>query len=445
MSRIAIIGDNSIAYIDILLDIWNRGDSAILVDRHIPMKVLKELLFEAHAKECYVDEYLINELGDNLDIGIIPIKAVSNSATIVPTKIYDKFQSNYSKDEAIIIYSSGTTGKAKGIILSHYAINTNADSILDYMQLKESDTLYIVKPLFHSSTITGELLVGLKGKTKMIIAPVLVPPRYVFDNINRYAVTTICLNPTLLRLYANYVEANELFTLSLKTIYVSGSLLDNRLLQQAINNFDNIRLYNVYGLSEAGPRVSAQRLNCAHNNSVGKPIKGVSIFVINEEGEIAQTNEYGIVHISTPSLFSGYISGSTKHTSRYGNYLNSGDIGYIDDYGELNIVDRVDNVIIIDSHKIYPSDIENTVLKYADVDECSVIKIGRNNESYLACVYAGRDSETMLRYKLKDFLLPYEIPKQFVKCEKLPKNSNGKVVMEKVFSYIQSQKYYEPN
>ena len=92
---------------------------------------------------------------------------------VLPKYISCKFQENYSKNEAIIIYSSGTTGKVKGIILSHFDINTNADAIIDYMKPTTAHCIYIAKTLSHSSTLTGELLVALKTKMNIVIAPTI--------------------------------------------------------------------------------------------------------------------------------------------------------------------------------------------------------------------------------------------------------------------------------
>lgn len=240
MSRIAIVGDNSIYYINLLLDIWNQGNSAVLLDWHIPINTLIDLLVEAQVEVCYIDENIFTKINDCNNIKFISIQSDIRTARSLPIEIYEKFRNNHSQDEALVIYSSGTTGKSKGIILSHYAINTNADSIIDYMQLNASDSIYIAKPLFHSSTITGELMVALKAKIPLIIAPTLVPPRYVFKNIDKYNITTICLNPTLLRLYTHYWDANKLNTQYLKTIYVSGSILNLKLLQKAQDTFKGI-------------------------------------------------------------------------------------------------------------------------------------------------------------------------------------------------------------
>lgn len=152
MERIALIGENSVEYIDMLVDIWNSGNCAVLVDCQIPPQVAVEMMLEAQAVKCYIEHKYHEKLYRVIDetIELIPYEKENTSTRLLPTETYDRFQENYSKDEAVVIYSSGTTGKSKGIILSHFAINTNADAIIDYMQPDDSDRMYIVKNLTHS-------------------------------------------------------------------------------------------------------------------------------------------------------------------------------------------------------------------------------------------------------------------------------------------------------
>ena len=440
MGRVAVIGENSIGYVNALVDIWNNGDCAVLLDWRIPCPTAIEMMIEADVRTCFIENGLFNkfenEIPDSIDF--VTYEKQNSSAELLPNCIYEKFYENYSRNEAVVIYSSGTTGKSKGIILSHFAINTNADAIIDYMKPNTEDCIYIAKTLSHSSTLTGELLVALKTRAKAVIAPTIVPPRYVLNNINKFGVTIVCLNPTLLSMLADEYERSQYDISSLKTIYVSGSILNDSVYEKAHTIFSHIPIYNVYGLSEAGPRVTAQRIDCCQNNSVGKPIKDVEIKIVNEQGSIVTSGEYGIIHVNTPSLFNGYIVGNNKHISLYEGWHNTGDVGYIDINGELHIINRLDDVIIIDSHKIYPSEVEKKIVEQSDVKECAVAKVELNGNEFIGCLYAGeKEIDRDIKEKLKSKLLAYEIPRFFLKCDALPRTKNGKISIREVQACLQ--------
>ena len=440
MSRVALIGENSIGYVDTLVDIWNNGDCAVLLDWRIPSSTAIEMMIEADVHTCFIEKGLFNKIENQIpdSIDFVTYEKQNSSAELLPNCIYEKFHENYGRNEAVVIYSSGTTGKSKGIILSHFAINTNADAIIDYMKPTSEVCIYIAKTLSHSSTLTGELLVALKTRTKLVIAPTIVPPRYVLNNINKFGVTIVCLNPTLLSMLADEYERSQYDISSLRTIYVSGSILNDRIYEKAHTIFSHIPIYNVYGLSEAGPRVTAQRIDCCQRNSAGKPIKDVEIKIVNEQGSIVSDGEYGIIHVKTPSLFDGYVVGQNKHISLYEGWLNTGDVGYIDINGELHIINRFDDVIIIDSHKVYPSEVEKQIVEQSDVKECAVAKVELNGNEFIGCLYAGeKEIDRDIKEKLKSKLLVYEIPRFFLKCDALPKTKNGKVSTREVQACLQ--------
>lgn len=446
MSRVALIGENSIEYVSTLLDIWNSGDCAVLIDWRIPLQTAIEMMKEAEVHTCYIEKRFFDKVSDALSqsITFIPFERKSTSAGYLPESIYDKFKPNYSKNEAVVLYSSGTTGKSKGIILSHFAINTNADAIIDYMKPNAKDCIYVAKTLSHSSTLTGELLVSLKPHTKLVIAPTIVPPRYILGNISKFNVTIICLNPSLLLLLADEIQCGSYDISSLKAIYVSGSILNDKIYVKAHNAFTEMPIYNVYGLSEAGPRVTAQRDGCCSSNSVGKPIQDVEIAVVDENGTPVSDGEHGFVHVNTPSRFSGYISGQAKHKLLYKDWLNTGDVGYIDDNGELHITDRIDDVIILDAHKIYPGEIEKAILDSTEFSECSVVKVEYKNNEFIGCLYVGDIiTEQDIRDKLKNILPIYEIPRRFIRCDAIPRTLNEKIskadVRTKILSAIEME------
>ncbi len=440
MSRVALIGKSTAKYVSLLIDIWNHGDCAVLIDWQTPFDTVMEMIREAGVIKCYVQEGLWSERDFHvfLDIEMLRFPLEKEITFVLPNCLYEKFRSNYSRSEAVIIYSSGTTGKSKGIILSHFAINTNADAIIDYMHPStQGNCLYTVRQLSHSSTLTGELLVALKSRAKLIVTTSAVPPRYIWDMVKQYHVTILFLNPTLLSFLCDDAEQKNYDMSSLLTIYVSGAILNDKFYQKAQRVLKGISIFNVYGLSEAAPRVTAQTPTCCQSNSVGKPIAGVEISIVDEHGTPVHDGIRGMIHVKTPSLFSGYVTGAKKHQSFYRGWFNTGDIGFQDKFGELHVVGRMDDVIICDSHKVYPGDIEKQILKDSSISDCVVSGCMWDGSEIIGCLYVSREDRTIeIIHRLKTTLAQYEIPKKIQRVSSIPRNGRGKVDRKKVFDIL---------
>ena len=437
--RVALIGDNSIEFVKLIFSIWNDGDCVVLIDPQTPKRIAIEMMNDANVKKCYVEKkyFDITEYNISDSIQVISYDIKNEMPYLLLPEMCTDFKINYSKCEALVIYTSGTTGKSKGIILSHFAINTNADAIIAYMKPLHNDRMYILRSLTHSSTLTGELMVAIKAQIPLLIAPIRMPPRYVMNNIRKFGISIIGVNPSLLSMYAKECDNKVYDISSLRRIYVSGSVLTDDLYNRARRVFSKQELYNVYGLSEAAPRVAAQRVDCCKNNSVGKPILGVEVVIVDENGVIVRNGDRGIIHVSSPSLFDGYVCGDTKYKSLYRGWLNTGDIGHFDTNGELHIVSRVDDLIIIGAHKIYPADVEKNICEYLDVADCVVTQICHMEKAVLGCVYVSeKEIGSDVINKLVSVLMKYEIPRVFVRVDRIPRTSNGKIAMQNVKNVI---------
>ena len=445
MSRIALIGENSPEYISNLLDIWNSGNCVVLIDWRVPLVSAAQMMIEARVVECRIENKLFNSTYATYfsDIRVATYSKKAISAEYLSDCIFDEFKENYSQEEAVILYSSGTTGNAKGIILTHFAINTNADAIIDYMHPLSTDCIYLAKTLSHSSTLIGELLVALKSRMKLVIANTIVPPRFILGKIAEFNVSIICLNPTLASMLADEYIKDRYDLTSLNTIYISGAVLTDQLYKKLHTVFKDIDIFNVYGLSEAGPRVAAQRADCCASNSVGTEIQGVELRIINDDGTPVLQGEKGVLHIQSQSIFKGYVKGDRRQlVSRYNGWLNTGDIAFWDEHNELHIVGRADDIIILESHKIYPSDVEQVILSNSSIDECIVSKVEYDDKEILCCLYSGECiAPKEIRSRLRSYLTSYEIPRRFIRTERLPKTVNGKV--SKIEAYKEIQEFME--
>ena len=413
--RIGLMGHNSVEFIEQLIRIWNNNDSAVLIDYDMPVDALKRIISNNLIASLRVEESLPLKFGsDSLKVDVEPYSVCAPLPCLLPDSIYDDFIERYDEDEAVVIFSSGTTGLNKGISLSHRAINNNADSIINYMHPTTTDCLYLNKKITHSSWLTGELLVALKGKFKIVVAPIVIPPRIAFRIISDFGVSILCCNPALLKMYVDEVERATRFPEAIKTIYTSGDVISVKAIERARSVLDR-PVYNVYGQTECGPRISAQTEDCCRGNSVGKPIKNVEI-KIDTSGEVL---------VKTNALFSGYTASAAEAP---GEWHGTGDLGFIDENGELYITGRTNSLIVIGAHNIYPEAVEQTIIENTAVSDCLVYK----DAEKLACDYvsACEINKTEIIRSIKPLLLPYEIPKTYRRVKIIPQNANGKKVRE---------------
>lgn len=426
--RIGLIGDNSLGFVEKLLDIWNESNCVVIIDWRMPFSKIEELFIEASVVLCYIDEELAGKVSNvnESSISYITYEKKSSKVIKLPQTCTKKYINSYSKKEALILYSSGTTGRCKGVILSFYAISTNADMISAYMKLAPDDAIYIAKTLSHSSTIVGELLVALKIQCNIYLSATIVPPKFTLANIEEFGITTLCLNPSLLSLYCKTEKIKRHQLTKLKAIYVSGSILEIKTIQDFHETFENIPLLNVYGLTEAGPRVTAQTVDGVNAiGSVGKPIGQVKIKIENWNEE--SNKQIGLIKVKTPSRFQGYVSSQSTKIDKDG-WINTGDVGYLDANGNLFVVGRQDNMMLIGSHNVFPEEIENYLVQSGLIDDCIIYSISDSiNGEKMVCKYV---SDKEVGKKLQEYCLnglaPYEIPKDFQRIDNIEKTYNSK-------------------
>ena len=433
MKYVGLIGFNSVEYVEKIIELWNEESCVILLDNSTPYEMIVEHLNMVKCNICYIENkiYLINKekIENERNISFIAFNSNYKEYNLLPDYIYSKYNPNERDLPAVVIFSSGTTGNAKGVELSHYAISKNSDMIFSSMNIDKTSVMYLIKKISHSSTLVGELLVALRNNIKMLVGPTVVPTRVILKNIEDYKVTILCANPNLLKSIVDEKIKRNFGLKSIKKIFTSGDKWYRNDCIHARLSLKDIEIYNMYGLTEAGPRVSMQNKLFCNANSVGFPLDGVKIKILNDNYENCMSNEKGTIFIKTPSKFTNYVSVNCKLRDDTSEWINTGDIGYLDEYGELFIVDRVDDVINLNSHKIYPNDIENRIIKFTNIDACIIVKKSdyKINKEYLICFYVGESiDETKLIRKLKNVCIDYEIPKIYIKLDELPQNINGK-------------------
>ncbi|MDN7243478.1 fatty acid--CoA ligase family protein [Planococcus sp. N028] len=337
-----------------------------------------------------------------------------------------------SDDSAVILYTSGTTGKPKGAMLTHGNLYSNARDVGEYLQMSGNDRLIATLPVFHVFALTVVVNAPLLQGATIILLP-RFNPKEVFESIKEHQATVFAGVPTMYN-FMNQVPDTETSDFDSIRIAISGgSAMPVALLHSFEEKF-NVRISEGYGLSEASPVTCFNPLDRERKaGSIGTSIVNVENKVVNELGDEVAVGEVGELIVRGPNVMKGYykMPEETNAAIRNG-WLYTGDLARIDEDGYLYIVDRKKDLIIVGGYNVYPREVEEVLFAHPDVLEAAVVGLPDINfgEAVHAYVVLKDPSVTIedLRDYCKEHLAKYKVPQHVEILEELPKNTTGKIL-----------------
>lgn len=355
------------------------------------------------------------------------------------TDLYGELQflhisdSTYQEPEihpALLMCTSGTTGIPKGAMLTEDNVIANVTDIASYFAIDTTDTILIARPLYHCAVLNGEFLTALvKGCCIRFYSGEFNPP-YILKLLKKYPITAFCGTPTLLSLMARFKRGEK--TDSLKHICISGECMDSTLGKQLAAAFPAAKLYHLYGLTEASPRVSylPPSLFERYPDCVGIPLPSVSIKILDKTGKEAAKGDIGFLWVKGPNIMAGYYNNpeKTSQVLRDG-WLYTRDLASMNEAGLLKIHGRVDDLIIKGGMNIYPLEIENALKKDPRVYEvCVKGEKGTQSVTRIVMDIVGDFSTTAeVKALCQKLLPPYQVPDKINLLLEIPKNGSGKM------------------
>ncbi len=334
-------------------------------------------------------------------------------------------------DPAVILYTSGTTGAPKGVILTHKNLYSNAVSSASINDGVRGTTLGVL-PLAHIYGLTMSSVLFLTGSSVVVFPKFNVTE--VFAAIQCHRVRSFSAVPAMIHaMLADPSSGN--YDLSSLEWVGSGSAPMPVALASAFREKFSADVYEGYGLSEASPVVTAHRHGMAHKpGSVGVPIPGVEIRIVDEDGREMPVGEVGELLVKGDNVTIGYFQNS-EETSRVldGPWLHTGDLAKVDEEGYLYIVDRKKDVIIRGGFNIYPRDLEELLMEHPAVSEVAVVgcpspRLGEEVVAYVVRKPGSLVNEMELLKYCQDHLAKYKTPQVIVFVDSLPRNGVGKVL-----------------
>ena len=336
------------------------------------------------------------------------------------------------EDVLYLGYTSGTTGPAKGAMVSHRAIIVGyLYKALDY-GLSDADVSLCPGPFWHSAPRDFASLAIYLGGTCVVTRG--FAPREYFELAQQHRVTYSFLVPTMLQMLTSLEDNARYDTASLRVLISGGSPLPTPVKERVLERFGPI-LSEFYGATETRIITSITPAEIAERKrSVGRPIRDVELRILDERGAAVPVGKPGEIYVRGPGLFSGYHDNpAATQKSHRGDWFSLGDIGRLDADGYLYLVDRKADMIISAGENIYPNDIEEVLLTAPGVKEAAVIGIPDPTWGELVTAIvvpapsATLDAETLIAHCAAQ-LPGYMKPRRVEFADALPRNESGKLL-----------------
>lgn len=339
-------------------------------------------------------------------------------------------------DASTILYTSGTTGKPKGVLFSYRNILTVAQMIAVEMEVKPTSRILLMMPLTHSAPLHLFLMAGVLVGSSIVLTPTFTPD-LLLDSIEQEKTTHFFGAPVAYLLTAETKRLQTADLSSMKWWVYGGAPLSQNEIRYIQKAFQTENLTCVYGLTEAGPSGSLMFGN-EHDlkaGSIGQraPL-GTELRIINDNGEDAGVDEVGEIVLFGEGNMMGYYRDEVATKAAFiDGWLKTGDLARKDENGFVWIVDRKKDVIISGGVNIYPKEIEDLLLSYEGIFEVAVIGVPHPQwGETVKAVYATKAEidENELKMFLEEHLAKYKIPRLFERVEALPRNASGKILKQ---------------
>ncbi|WP_339239514.1 class I adenylate-forming enzyme family protein [Paenibacillus sp. FSL R5-0517] len=335
---------------------------------------------------------------------------------------------------AILLPTSGTTGKSKIVMLSHWNVLTNALAHGGKVGYTDQDSFLVTMPVHFSSTIVTQLISCMLYGTRIKLISLPLLPRTAFKLFQNKAVTAFSAVPTQLMHFVSDFHQTKNWSAfdSIEFIVISGAAIPAKLVDHLQTVFPHSDIIQTYGLTEASPRVSMMERG-ERSLSCGSPINDVSIRLVDEEENEVEGAAIGEIWVKGPNVMLGYYKNPelTNATIVEG-WLKTGDLGYWNESGCLILTGRKKNIIISGGINIYPEEIEEFLYGLKEVEEVMVVGVHDNllGEVPIAFLKVFNDClvdiDALTRH-CKLHLSSYKVPRQWRIVDNIPKTKTGKL------------------
>ncbi|BCJ85959.1 class I adenylate-forming enzyme family protein [Effusibacillus dendaii] len=349
-------------------------------------------------------------------------------------------------DAATILYTSGTTGLPKGVVLTHYNLQSNAEFYADHIQLTDKHFGCIVTPLSHLLVLmAGLILIFLKGGRFLLFEK--FEKEYVARKIKELGINFFIGVPAMYYMFLSLPEKEEFDLSSLEICITSGAQMPLEVRKRFEERFRTFTI-QAYGQTEASPVISVDRLDMQRKfESVGYPMSHLEVKIVDPTGNEVPRGSTGEIIAKGHCVMKEYWRNpeATRSTVKDG-WLHTGDIGYMDEDGYLHLKDRIKEVIIVGGYNVYPAEVENVIYQHPAVLEAAVIgvtdqRLGEIPKAFIVKKRGVDVSKEEIIQFCSSKLARYKVMREVEFIDEIPKTVTGKLLKRKLKEQYTSSQY----
>lgn len=419
---------NQLELITLLFAAWRLGASLTPVNPALTAEEARYQLGDCAARLVVADDGNLAKVEGGRAAVLTPGECRARGGEIPALRTDDS-------DIALIVYTSGTTGRPKGVVLDHANITAMAGMLASWFRLGPADRCLLVLPLFHVNGLMASVVSPLTAGGTTIVAPRFDPGQF-WSWVERFRPTYFSAVPTIYLLLGSLPAAVRPDASSLRFAVCGAAPMP----AGAIGAFEDryhVPVVEGYGLSEGTVASTINPLDGPRKpGSVGVALPGQRVAVVDGHDRPLPPHDVGEVVIQGPNVMRGYL-GLPAETAAClrGGWLHTGDVGFLDGEGYLTLVDRKKDMIIRGGENIYPTEIESVLYAHPAVLEAAVV--GRPDEIYgeqpvaFVSLRQGRQvTAEQLAEHCRARLAPFKLPREYLIMNTLPKNAVGKIVKQ---------------
>jgi long-chain acyl-CoA synthetase len=434
--HIGLCAPNSSDWLIFYFGVLKAGAVAVTLSSLLASDEFRLLVGHAKLKTLYTTEARLNDLAELKGTG--PEKIICAGGDMTFKEILDSAGGSFKAvergrgDTAAILYTGGTTGMPKGVMLTHENINLSAHNVAFSERSTENDRALCFLPFNH---VFGQM--HIMNATIMSAGCLEILPTFDMDKVINLieggSVTKVFSVPTV---YTRLLGLENLEKMmgNVRYCFSAAASLPTEIVRQWKER-TGLNICEGYGLTESASAVTYNHYYRHVVGSIGGTVPGVEVQIRDVSGNPLRQGEQGEICILGRNIMKGYLDNpeATAEAFWKDGWFRSGDIGYIDDEGYVYIVDRLKDLIITGGENVYPREVEEALYTKPEIEECAVVGLpdkewGERVAAFIKLKPGQAVSGDEVKQYLKSLLSPFKVPKKYIFVDDMPKSAAGKIL-----------------